>query len=246
MSNSVSAIVLFAAMSVAMWGQTAEELFQRNCASCHGKGGHGGRAPDLTRVSFTSDNVEKELFRTISDGIDGTEMESYSKRLGEEKIRLLVGFLRSGVNGAPAMNGDAARGKTIFWGKGGCGNCHAVAGQGNRMGPDLTRIGRRRNPEYLRESLVDPGADIIQGYGGVTVTAKDGKTLRGIERALDDFSVVLQDFSGKVYSFERASVQSVKRDSDSLMPAYGKALAAAEMDDLMAYLMTLGKAEVKP
>ena len=72
------------------------------------------------------------------------------------------------------------------------------------------------------------------------MVGRDGQTIRGIERALDEFSVVLQDFSGKVYSFDLAGVRSVARDSQSLMPEYGKRFTSAELDDLLAYLYSLG------
>jgi cytochrome c oxidase cbb3-type subunit 3 len=218
-------------------------IFQKHCGSCHGKGGHGGRAPDLTRSSLTSGDRDEDLFRTISKGIEGTEMEAYGERLRAEDMRGVIAFIRdSGRDHAP-LAGDAANGKAIFWGKGGCGNCHAVGNLGNRIGPDLSRIGRRRGAEYLRESIVAPSADIVPDYGGVTVVLRDGKSVRGVERALDDFSAVLQDFSGKIYSFDRSGVRAVTRDAESLMPAYGKQLSETELNDVVVYLSTL---EVKP
>jgi putative heme-binding domain-containing protein len=221
-------------------------IFQKHCGSCHGKGGHGGRAPDLTRSALISSDQDEDIFRTISKGVEGTEMEAYGERLGAEDIRRVIAFLRDSGRDRTPPAGDAANGKAIFWGKGGCANCHAVGGVGNRIGPDLSRIGRRRGAEYLRESLVAPSADIIPEYGGVTVILSDGRSIRGVERALDDFSAVLQDFSGKVYSFDRASVRSVTRDAESPMPAYGKQLSADELNDVVVYLSTLEKREVKP
>src|SRR5258705_534534 len=82
--------------------------------------------------------------------------------------------------------GDAKHGEELFWNKGACGNCHAVQNRGSRVGPDLSRIGRRRSAAYLRESLVAPSTDIPQNYSGVTVVARDGKSIRGLEKAIDD------------------------------------------------------------
>jgi hypothetical protein len=64
-----------------------------------------------------------------------------------------------------------------------------------------------------------------------------------LERALDDFSVVLPDFSGKVYSFDRKDVRSVERDTQSLMPEYGGTLSSTELNDVLAYLAGLGNAK---
>lgn len=225
--------------------ESGAALFRRNCASCHGTGGEGGRAPSLTGRLRAGDE-DADVIRTVSAGLPGTDMGSYETRLGPEKIRRIVAYLRSVKRSEPPMSGDAARGETIFWGKGGCGNCHAVAKRGNRIGPDLSRIGRQRSVGYLRESLLAPGADIAPNYNGVTVVTGDGKTVRGIEKAIDTFSVVLQDFTGKVYSFDRDSLRSVAQDRQSLMPEYGKALAPGEIDDVLTYLLTLNRSEDRP
>jgi cytochrome c oxidase cbb3-type subunit 3 len=226
--------------------EAGARIFKKQCNSCHGKGGHGGRAPDLTHSSAAAGNEDAELFATISKGIEGTDMEAYGERLSAGDIWRVIAFVRSAGPSEVPASGDAVNGKSIFWGKGGCGNCHAVGNLGNRIGPDLSRIGRRRNAEYLRESLLAPSADVAPNYAGVTVVGPDGKKIRGIEKALDDFSVVLQDFSGKIYSFDRTQVRSVTPDAESLMPAYGKVLSEAELNNLLVYLLNPAKAEVKP
>jgi len=246
-------------LAVTAWAQTAAppgnpgaveagaQLFERHCESCHGKGGHEGRAPDLTSGHLASGARDEDLFRTISDGIPGSEMSAYAARLKPAEIRNIIAFVRSRSRAGEApLTGDKARGEALFWGKGGCANCHAVGARGNLVGPDLSRIGRQRSVSYLRESLVNPGGDIVRGYEGLTVVTRDGKTIRGIERHRDDFSVVLQDFSGKIYSFERSSLRSVTADRSSLMPSYDGRFSPTEMNDLLAYLFTLGRTGEKP
>jgi len=186
------------------------------------------------------------MARVISGGIEGTEMSAYGARLGEERISRIVAYLRSVKREAPPAAGDAARGEAIFRGKGGCAGCHAVGKHGSRLGPDLSKIGRQRSAAYLRESLLNPDADIVPGFIGVTVITSDGRTLRGIERSIDEFTVVVEDLSGKVHSFDRARLKSAARDSGSLMPAYGTTLTAGELDDVLKYLSMLGIAEVAP
>ncbi|MBI5826514.1 MAG: c-type cytochrome [Deltaproteobacteria bacterium] len=48
----------------------------------------------------------------------------------------------------------------------GCGGCHKIAGEAGAIGPDLTKIGAKRNVEYLRRAVLDPDADIAQGFPG--------------------------------------------------------------------------------
>ncbi len=49
------------------------------------------------------------------------------------------------------------RGAAVF-AEQGCAACHTVAGAGGSAGPDLTRVGRRRDSAWLRRFLADPSA----------------------------------------------------------------------------------------
>jgi len=66
--------------------------------------------------------------------------------------------------------------------KAGCLNCHAISGK-EKIGPNLQGVFGSKVPleggksvtadeEYLRESLVDPGAKIVKGYPNVMPTYK--------------------------------------------------------------------------
>ena len=46
----------------------------------------------------------------------------------------------------------------------GCGACHKIAGQQGALGPDLTKIGAKKNKEYLRRAVINPGAEIAAGF----------------------------------------------------------------------------------
>lgn len=222
-------------------------IFRIYCAPCHGIRGQGGRGPDLTRRVYNSGN-DADLFHTISGGVAGTEMESYSAILSDDNIWRLVGYIRSlasGSTAAPAP-GDAARGQELFWGKGQCGNCHMVGAKGGRSGPNLSRAGRQRSNSYLRTSIVDPSAEITPGYDTVAVVLRDGKKITGLERGLDNFTVQVVDLAGNFHSFDKSEVTSVKRETRSLMPGnYGKVLTAAEVDDIVSYLASLHGEVVK-
>lgn len=45
-----------------------------------------------------------------------------------------------------------------------CFGCHTLGDRGMEVGPPLDGIGSRRSPEYLRRSIVDPAADVPEGY----------------------------------------------------------------------------------
>src|SRR5579885_3801206 len=153
------------------------KTFRSHCSPCHGIRGEGGRGPNLASGRFYHGSSDKALLETISNGIPGTEMPGlfYSP----DRIRQIVAYIRS-LNAATArsLTGDAARGAVIFRNKG-CPQCHLVNGEGGRLGPDLTRIGEMRSPDYLRRAIIDPGADVPQGYKVFRCPDHSGKQSAG-------------------------------------------------------------------
>lgn len=55
-------------------------------------------------------------------------------------------------------NGNAANGKTLFLGSGGCVACHTVAGTAAqaKIGPDLTHVGSMLTPDQIYTQIADP------------------------------------------------------------------------------------------
>jgi putative heme-binding domain-containing protein len=109
------------------------------------------------------------------------------------------------------------------------------------MGPDLSHVGRRRSYSYIEESLTAPDANLTPGYNTLTVVRKDGVRVTGVQKGYDAFSAQLMDASEQFHSYFREDVQSMTREFKSLMPSYKDKLTARERDDLMAYLVTLGR-----
>ena len=139
---------------------------------------------------------------------------------------------------APAA-GDVAAGRVIFEGKGACVTCHAIAGRGGSLGPDLSKIGVTRSPESLRLALLNPDAEMGREYFTVVAVTKGGETFRGIMLNEDDLSIQIRDSDGNPRSLLKDELKSLRREQRSLMPSYSGRLAAAEIDDLVSYLRTL-------
>lgn len=139
--------------------------------------------------------------------------------------------------------GDADRGRDIFFGHAAaqCVRCHVVNGTGGNAGPDLSRVATRypeKTREFFRESLLTPSAKIAPGFGTVTLTLVDGRTVSGVLAAEDKKAVTLQYPDGKK---EVIPVEDVERRSAaaSPMPAVDKSLSPREVRDLIEYLTTL-------
>ena len=62
--------------------------------------------------------------------------------------------------------GDSVRGKELFVKHevAACSRCHIVGGTGGVVGPALDGIATRKGPDYIRKSLLEPNADIAEGY----------------------------------------------------------------------------------
>ncbi len=63
------------------------------------------------------------------------------------------------------VGGDLEKGKQIFMAQG-CGGCHALsaAGTNGTTGPDLDEVLKGKDAAFIRESIVDPDAQITEGF----------------------------------------------------------------------------------
>ena len=63
------------------------------------------------------------------------------------------------------VQGDAAAGKALFTAQG-CGSCHAFAAAGTNatVGPNLDEALQGKDAVFVRESIVDPNAEVAQGF----------------------------------------------------------------------------------
>jgi cytochrome c oxidase cbb3-type subunit 3 len=216
------------------------KLFVAHCALCHGIGATGGRGPSLNQPQLPLAANNNALFKIIQEGIDGTEMPG-AWQLHEREIWQVAGYVRSLARTADTkVPGDPDRGKQYYEAKGGCASCHIVGGRGGTLGPDLSNIGARRSPAYLREALIDPGASVPDEFLVVSVLTRDGQRVRGVRLNEDSFTIQLRDTRNVFHSFRKLELKELKKEfGASLMPGYRESLAASEIDDVVAYLAGL-------
>jgi mono/diheme cytochrome c family protein len=95
---------------------------------------------------------------------------------------------------AEAPSGSPEAGKAVFAAQG-CGNCHtfAPAGSTGTVGPNLGEALKGKSPEFIRESIVNPNAEVASGYpaGVMPQTYKDQLT----PKQLDDLVAFLSSGS---------------------------------------------------
>ena len=214
--------------------------FRIYCSPCHGIRAEGATGPDLTRGVYEAGESDQDLFDAVSDGVAGTEMSAFGGRMNNNTIWRIVAYMRSVARKETAdVAGDASRGRKIYQGKGGCSGCHRIAGKGGRFGPDLSRVGRTLSLARMREAVVAPNENITRGFDRVTVVMSDGKTIQGRQINIDNFSAQLMDSHEQIHSYLREDVRSIESKRASLMPSYAETLSASELDNLLAYLVSL-------
>jgi cytochrome c oxidase cbb3-type subunit III len=228
-------------------------LFRANCSPCHGlNAGGGGRGPDLRAGLWVHGSSDAAIFRTISEGVSGTEMPA--NPFEDSEIWALVAYLRSVSGGTKTpVAGDTARGERLFFGTGACAQCHMVKGRGGRLGPDLSRVGAARSAVYLTESIREPDKDLSLApldpnnhygipaqYDTVTAVTRDGERVVGVAKNEDAFSLQLLGQDDKLHLFLKKDLREVIHERRSLMPAYPESrLSNQELQNLLAYLTSL-------
>ena len=216
-----------------------KNVFDAQCAWCHGNDGDGGTGPNLHgRLRHATDL--KSIVDIITAGIPGTDMPSFRSPLTERSTRQTAAYVQSLSRAAARpVTGNAQRGADLYRSTG-CGGCHAVAGSGGIVGPELTEIAARRGPAYLRESIVKPAASHPNGYLVVRAVPTSGPDVRGTRVNEDVFWISIRDAGGAIHTLEKSGLARVDREIDaSLMPSYESRLSAPQLDDMVAYLSTL-------
>jgi len=112
-----------------------------------------------------------------------------------------------------------------------------IRGRGGFLGPDLTDIGALRTVTQLRESLLKPGARIVDGYEGVSVIMQDGSKISGVARNANNYSMQILQKNGALRLLAMDDVREVEFRKSSLMPEdFGKRLPAADIANVLAFL----------
>ena len=213
------------------------KTFRSHCSPCHGLNGEGGLGPNLANGRFYHGNTDSDLLNNISNGLPGKPMPGlfYSP----DRLWQVVAFIRSlNVAAATKKAGDPRRGAELFRSQG-CVRCHRLNGEGGRLGPDLTQIGQSRSQEFLRQSIVDPNADVQPRYWIVHCRDRSDDEYEGFLMNEDTYTVQFIDLQERLHSFPKAELKEYRIEKTSKMPPYKDALSDEQIRDLVAYLSSL-------
>jgi cytochrome c551/c552 len=169
---------------------TAEEIVASyGCGACHKIAGQSGAVgPDLSSIgaSRDSDYLRRAILdpnAEVAEGYPPNLMPAtYGGQFYAQELELLVTYMNASVGSAGEGTGESSTGGqtgtaadivaqagTVSGGEAlmtrhGCGACHKFGTQVGAIGPDLNAIGTIRDSDFLRRSIVDPNADISDGY----------------------------------------------------------------------------------
>ena len=218
--------------------EQGRRLFESQCGSCHGPFGNGGKGANLAQPRLHRATDDQALLNIIRRGIPGTEMPG--SFLTPTQVSSIATYVKTLGRVEPEqIPGDRSRGEELYSSLD-CVVCHTLGGEGGILGPALDEIGATRSAAHLRESLMEPGASVPNGFLLLLVATDDGRSVDGVRVNEDAFSVQFRDFSGNLHSFWKHELQTLeKRWQISPMTSYEARLTPEQTDDLISFLVSL-------
>lgn len=117
-----------------------------------------------------------------------------------------------------------------------CGKCHTLFGDGGQVGPDLTAY-QRSDLERLLVSVVNPSAEVREGFEAYIVETKSGRVATGFLADQDNRVVVVRGVDGQSLVISRDDIEQLRKSDKSVMPDDTlKGLSEQQVRDLFAYL----------
>ena len=133
-----------------------------------------------------------------------------------------------------AAPGNPYSGEPLFMER--CGVCHKLFFKGGNIGPDLTPY-QRDNLGTMLISIVNPNAEIREGFQFYQVETKDDRSLGGFLVDRDTQVTVLRGLDGQDVVLRQSEIKSLEPAGKSLMPeGLLEGMTDTQLRDLFAYL----------
>ncbi len=130
--------------------------------------------------------------------------------------------------------GNPYAGEAIYMER--CAACHKLFFKGGNIGPDLTSY-QRKDLSTLLPSIVDPNAEIREGFQFIQVNTKDGRQLSGFESDRDLQVMVIRMLDAQEIMIPVDEIESVESMNRSMMPeGLLEGLDDQQLRDFFAYL----------
>ena len=137
------------------------------------------------------------------------------------------------------MSGDTEEGKKLFT-RQSCAACHSVLPDEPQKGPYLGTAGNLFTREQLITHVIDPAAEISQGFQGYWFKLKDGSAASGFITARDEKTISLRNITGISQTIKTGEIKEEGTLETSMMPpGLVNTLTLREFASLIDYLQSL-------
>ncbi len=182
--------------------------------------------------------LPEEIHLELIEAIDSTRSSELKAKL--EKVQSESGGADTDMYQASLLGGDSQQGQLIFFQHttAQCMRCHSYDDMGGNAGPRLNGVGSRLTREQLLEALINPSARLAPGFGIVTLTLKDGKTVSGILENETDDGLLIRSGNQPEVNIEKKDIAK-RTNAPSSMPNMTNFLTKREIRDLVSFLTQL-------
>lgn len=176
----------------------------------------------VDRMRGHKDTAVKELVAKVFPPVVAETGVDWKVRIVEVEKKLKQG------------TGNPYTGEAIFMER--CAGCHKLFFKGGKVGPELTNY-QRDNLSTMLTSIINPNAEIREGYQYYLVETKDGRSLSGFLVDRDTQVVVLRGLEGEDITLRVGEVKDMQAIGRSLMPeGLIDDLTEAQLRDFFAYM----------
>jgi putative heme-binding domain-containing protein len=179
--------------------------------------------------------IEPKLLAASDDPLR-KRITALTSRVPDESKNLieLIASRRQNHSSSP---GDRELGTKLFART--CANCHQIAGQGKKVGPNLDGIGNR-GLDRLVEDILAPNRNVDVAFRTSTIVTDQGRVLNGLIKRTEGARMVLVDSKGEEITVATDTIDQNVLSNLSPMPAnFGETLSEEQFRHLIAYLLSL-------
>ncbi len=145
-----------------------------NCNDCHTILGIGGYySPDVTKTYSTRGETWLKAFLKNPETPDPKRRKMPNQNLSDDEINKLIAFFKwvdaidtnewpprpitvAKTTGVPLQETAlVVMGKNLY-NQNRCDLCHQIGGRGGIIGPDLSKVGNKYDPQWLAKQIKDP------------------------------------------------------------------------------------------
>ena len=165
-------------------------------------------AGEAVRMTIASGGETKKLIQELSKA---GALQTVQAGLSDSEMRELMNLVKS--EGSPQRGEEIYRRSQLL-----CQSCHAIAGAGGAIGPDLVSLGSSAPIDYIVDSMLEPAKKIKEGYHTTVVTTKQGEVITGGLVRDSDSELVLRMVDGSFKNIKTSVIEKKEISPVSLMP----------------------------